>query len=108
MRRAAHSAGMAALPELVPPPPRAEATTATATGTTPTASPHAVPRSRLAMLCLSALGVVYGDIGTSPLYALRECFSGAHGVAVTRANVLGVLSLVFWSLVVVVTVKYMV
>ena len=63
-------------------------------------------RSRLLPLCLGALGVVYGDIGTSPLYAVRECFYGPHGVAVTRANILGVLSLIFWSLVVVVTVKY--
>jgi KUP system potassium uptake protein len=65
-------------------------------------------RSRLGVLALGALGVVYGDIGTSPLYALRECFSGAHGVAATRANVLGALSLVFWTLLVVVTVKYQV
>jgi KUP system potassium uptake protein len=63
-------------------------------------------RSRLFPLCLSALGVVYGDIGTSPLYALRECFHGEHGVAVSRDNILGVLSLIFWSLVIVVTVKY--
>ncbi len=61
---------------------------------------------RLASLCVTALGVVYGDIGTSPLYALRECFSGAHGVAPTPENVLGILSLVFWTLVIVVTLKY--
>ncbi len=60
----------------------------------------------LATLCLTALGIVYGDIGTSPLYALRECFTGTHGVAPTPENVLGVLSLVFWSLVIVVTLKY--
>ena len=53
-----------------------------------------------------ALGIVYGDIGTSPLYALRECFYGSHPVPVSQANVLGVLSLIFWSLVIVVTVKY--
>ena len=65
------------------------------------------PRGRyLAALSLGALGVVYGDIGTSPLYALREAFHGAHAVAVTPANVLGVLSLVFWALVIVVTIKY--
>jgi len=57
-------------------------------------------------LSLLALGIVYGDIGTSPLYALRECFHGAHAVPVTPANVYGVLSLVFWTLVVVVTLKY--
>ena len=52
------------------------------------------------------MGIVYGDIGTSPLYALRECFFGAHPVAVSPANVYGVLSLIFWSLVIVVTIKY--
>jgi len=60
----------------------------------------------LATLALAALGVVYGDIGTSPLYALRESFYGPHGIAVTPSNVLGVLSLVFWSLIIVVTIKY--
>ena len=57
-------------------------------------------------LALAALGVVYGDIGTSPLYALRECLSPAHGVAFTPEAVLGLLSLIFWSLTLVVTVKY--
>jgi KUP system potassium uptake protein len=67
------------------------------------------PRTRrdLALLSLGALGVVYGDIGTSPLYALRECFGGHHALEPTRANVLGVLSLIFWSLVLVVAVKYL-
>ena len=60
----------------------------------------------LAGLSLAALGVVYGDIGTSPLYALRECFNGIHAVPLTRENVLGVLSLVFWSLNFVVSFKY--
>jgi KUP system potassium uptake protein len=69
---------------------------------------HATPASgkRLALLCLTALGVVYGDIGTSPLYALRECFHGAHAVPPTPENVLGVLSLIVWSLIIVVTLKY--
>ena len=62
---------------------------------------------RLAILALGALGVVYGDIGTSPLYALKECFTGPHGVPVTKDNVLGVLSLIFWSLNFVVTLKYL-
>jgi len=62
---------------------------------------------RLAVLALGALGVVYGDIGTSPLYALKECFTGPHGVPVTKGNVLGVLSLIFWSLNFVVTFKYL-
>lgn len=57
-------------------------------------------------MSLGALGIVYGDIGTSPLYSLRECFHGAHGVPPTHANVLGVLSLVFWALIIVVTLKY--
>ena len=47
-------------------------------------------------LALAALGVVYGDIGTSPLYTLKECLHGEHTLAVSRGNVLGVLSLVFW------------
>ncbi len=61
----------------------------------------------LAVLSLTALGVVYGDIGTSPLYALRECFVGEHGMAVTPLNVLGVLSLVVWSLIIVISIKYL-
>ena len=63
---------------------------------------------RLALLCLTAVGVVYGDIGTSPLYAMRECFFGPHAVPVSRENVLGVLSLIVWTLIVVVTLKYLV
>lgn len=66
------------------------------------------PRSPLALLTLGALGIVYGDIGTSPLYAMRESFEGAgHELAVTPDNVLGVLSLIVWSLVLVITVKYL-
>src|SRR5262249_30295148 len=61
----------------------------------------------LAVLTLSALGVVYGDIGTSPLYALRECFAGTHAMAPTPANVLGILSLIFWSLLLIVSLKYL-
>jgi len=55
---------------------------------------------------LLALGVVYGDIGTSPLYALQQAFHGQHGIPVTPGNVLGVLSLIFWALILIVTVKY--
>ena len=62
----------------------------------------------LATLTIGALGIVYGDIGTSPLYALRECFHGAHGIAVTRENILGVLSLIFWSLTLIISIKYLV
>jgi len=60
----------------------------------------------LLLLAFGALGVVYGDIGTSPLYAVRECFHGDHGIAVTRGNVLGVLSLIFWALTLIISVKY--
>ncbi|MFZ0429326.1 MAG: potassium transporter Kup [Acidobacteriota bacterium] len=64
-------------------------------------------RRYLALLSLSALGVVYGDIGTSPLYALRVCFHGDHALAPDPANVLGVLSLIFWSLILVISIKYL-
>lgn len=64
-------------------------------------------RRRFATLTLAALGIVYGDIGTSPLYSLKEVFAGAHHpVPVSPDNVLGILSLFFWSLIMVVTVKY--
>jgi KUP system potassium uptake protein len=61
---------------------------------------------QLLKLSLAALGVVFGDIGTSPLYAIRECFYGEYGIAVNPSNILDVLSLMFWSLVMVVTFKY--
>ena len=64
------------------------------------------PSASRAALTLAALGVVFGDIGTSPLYSLRECFHGSHSVLPTHDNVLGVLSLIFWSLVIVITGKY--
>ena len=63
---------------------------------------------RLAALSLTALGVVYGDIGTSPLYALRECFKPEYGLTPTPASVYGVLSLIVWALILVVSVKYLV
>ena len=65
--------------------------------------------AKLRALTLSALGVVYGDIGTSPLYTLRECFDpGGQRFGLTPDNILGVLSLIFWALVIVVTVKYVI
>lgn len=64
--------------------------------------------SRTASLALAALGIVYGDIGTSPLYTIKECFHGMHAVEVSPTNVMGVLSMVFWSLMVVVSLKYVV
>ena len=64
-------------------------------------------RWELATLGLAALGVVYGDIGTSPLYAIKECFGPHHGLPPTPANVLGILSLVLWSLLLVIVLKYL-
>jgi KUP system potassium uptake protein len=61
----------------------------------------------LGKLAFGALGVVYGDIGTSPLYAIKECVNPPHGVGPSPENILGVLSLVFWSITFVVTVKYL-
>ncbi len=65
-----------------------------------------VTGQRLAVLALAALGVVYGDIGTSPLYAMKEVFAGNHPIPVAEANVFGSLSLFFWALIIVVSVKY--
>jgi len=62
--------------------------------------------SKLAALTLAALGVVYGDIGTSPLYAFKEALGGPHGLPLNQTNVLAVLSLMFWSLTLIVTLKY--
>lgn len=62
---------------------------------------------RLFTLCLGAIGVVYGDIGTSPIYAFRESFHPSHGIEAVPFNVLGVLSLIFWSLIIVISVKYL-
>jgi KUP system potassium uptake protein len=65
-------------------------------------------KSRLAALILGAIGVVYGDIGTSPLYTMKEVFVPAHGIAVNEANILGVVSLIFWGLVLVISLKYVI
>lgn len=61
---------------------------------------------RRASLALAALGIVYGDLGTSPLYTLQTCFAGVHGVVPTEANVLGITSLIFWSIILVIAIKY--
>ena len=83
-------------------PARADAVPASAAGHT---DPN--PRGkRLAFLTLAALGIVYGDIGTSPLYAIQECFNPERGIEVTQANVYGILSLILWALLLVVSVKY--
>lgn len=73
-----------------------------------TTGPNHSKRRRLLLLSLASLGIVFGDIGTSPLYSMRECFYGAHAIAPTPANVLGVLSLIIWSLILVISVKYLV
>ncbi|MFZ1219100.1 MAG: potassium transporter Kup [Chthoniobacterales bacterium] len=65
-------------------------------------------KKRLLILCLASLGIVYGDIGTSPLYALRECFYGPNAILPTPANVIGVLSLILWSLILIISVKYLI
>ncbi len=76
-------------------------------GEPPGVAPTVASTRDLLILSLGALGVVYGDLGTSPLYTVRECFSPVHGVAPTVENVLGVLSLIFWALTIAVIGKYM-
>ncbi len=76
------------------------------TAAQPAARRRAASHGASAPLALAALGVVFGDIGTSPLYALKECVSPEHGVPPSPANVLGVLSLIFWALTFVVSIKY--
>ena len=75
----------------------------------PSQHPHAdhSPKGPLGQLTLAALGIVFGDIGTSPLYTIHECVSTEHGAAMTREDILGVLSLIFYALFVVVAVKYL-
>ncbi len=70
------------------------------------AQTHHGPAGPLPKLALGAIGVVFGDIGTSPLYSLQQSFVGAHPLKVDHAHIFGVLSLVFWTLTLVVTVKY--
>ncbi|MGE5506685.1 MAG: KUP/HAK/KT family potassium transporter [Actinomycetota bacterium] len=68
---------------------------------------HTSPDARRVLtLALGAAGVVYGDIGTSPLYVLKECFGVAGGIPVGEGTVLGIASLIFWAIVLVVTLKY--
>jgi KUP system potassium uptake protein len=64
-------------------------------------------KKKLLYLSLLAIGIVYGDIGTSPLYSIRECFSGPHSIAATPDNIFGILSMVFWSLIFVISIKYL-
>ena len=65
-------------------------------------------RSTLGALTVAALGIVFGDIGTSPLYAVKETFSPQHGIPLSQANILGGLSTIFWALMIVVSLKYVV
>ena len=94
-----------ATPAAAPPLPPYQDAAAQSSGAV-LASPTGVHASA-AKLVLLATGVVFGDIGTSPLYAIKECVDRDHGVAATEQNLLGILSLVFWSLTMVVTVKYL-
>lgn len=104
MRRAlGSSVAQGAKTSTLPPPP---SIARSRTGTFDAAPPKAVPRVPFA-LALGALGVVYGDIGTNPLFALGEAFGGPHPLPVNAPNVMGVLSLVFWALLLVVSLKYL-
>ena len=72
-----------------------------------TNSTHAQERKHsMPSLALAAIGVVFGDIGTSPLYSLKEAFSPSHGIGLSEESILGVISLLFWAIVMVVAVKY--
>jgi KUP system potassium uptake protein len=72
----------------------------------PESGPDGKLNKKVILLAVGALGVVFGDIGTSPLYTIKECFIGPHAIAPTHDNIFGVLSLVFWSLTMVVSIKY--
>ncbi|MBV8627567.1 MAG: KUP/HAK/KT family potassium transporter, partial [Paraburkholderia sp.] len=63
-------------------------------------------RHSLPALAIAAIGVVFGDIGTSPLYSLKEAFSPSHGIPLNDASILGVISLMFWAIIIVVSIKY--
>ena len=67
---------------------------------------HGPGGKQMTPLVVGAIGVVFGDIGTSPLYTLHQCFSGQHGLPLTESNILGILSVIFWALMIVVTLKY--
>lgn len=75
----------------------------------PDASPHGLHRLPATTLVIAALGVVFGDIGTSPIYTLKECFSphSPHAIATTSAHILGVVSLILWSLILLICLKYL-
>src|SRR5512140_1880077 len=83
-----------------------DAITIASHGATSQPAAQRVARHSTAALALLALGIVYGDIGTSPLYAAKETFNPEHGIPLTTANILGGVSAIFWSLMIVVTLKY--
>ena len=70
--------------------------------------PHDHQRQGILKLAVGAIGIVFGDIGTSPIYAFRETFAGHHPIAPDPLHIHGVLSLIFWSMMIVVTIKYVV
>src|SRR5271154_248037 len=96
----------ASSPALPSPPPHPAPDQAPATHGSVSTHPTG-PHPLTGKLILMAAGVVFGDIGTSPLYALKECIDPDHGAAATTENLFGILSLIFWSLTMVVTVKYL-
>ncbi|MBC7514787.1 MAG: potassium transporter Kup [Herminiimonas sp.] len=75
---------------------------------TAAAAPVSHQRSGIAALTIGAIGIVYGDIGTSPLYTMKEIFAPEHGVALNQANLLGVVSLILWGLTIIVSLKYII
>ena len=91
--------------DVVPPTKSTAPTQSTGHSAHGTLAPHGGKR-QLFTLALASLGVVFGDIGTSPLYAVRECLSRAHGVSSAPENVFGIVSLIFWALMTVISLKY--
>ncbi|MDP3785681.1 MAG: KUP/HAK/KT family potassium transporter, partial [Undibacterium sp.] len=67
---------------------------------------HEHAKSSLSALTIAAIGIVYGDIGTSPLYTMREVFHDKHGLALNHHNILGIVSLILWGLIFIVSLKY--
>jgi KUP system potassium uptake protein len=65
-------------------------------------------QKKFLLLAFGSVGVVFGDVGTSPLYTIKECFHGKHAIHPDPANILGVLSLIFWSMLIVVSIKYII
>ena len=68
----------------------------------------ATTKDNLLKLSIGALGIVFGDIGTSPLYAIRVCFEGKHGIPINDQNIYGILSMIFWALILIISFKYLI